>query len=156
MSHQVVVVSSNLDPPAKNTRDLNLIPFPIEPSGRDPTGMQEDSATTCNSDTNPTTETLAAVGGEATFYLQIPSLHSPEAHAVKRARLPSPNTQRVLDNVDIAYNEASKAIADFGKRSINQITKEGEGEEEMNLPRLFTEGPAEDPGWIPEDEDPEL
>lgn len=154
-------VSSNLDPPANNSSELNLFPFPIKPDGHDPsrdesTMLVDDQANdettvAVDGDAELLAKDLVAVTGKATSLLAIPNLpDSPipsfdraesnkdnESHAPKKPRLPSPNTQRILANADIAYDEATETIAAFNKRSIEQITKEGEGEEEMNLPCLF-------------------
>ena len=55
--------------------------------------------------------------------------------ANKKPRIPSPATQRIMKNADIALIEASRTITDFNKRSIDKITKEGE--EMMNLPKAW-------------------
>ena len=116
-----------------------MIPYPIDPAELSSVGTAND-VTLAGSNNGTDLSTTE----EATSEFQVPFLpDSPdpnddkETPALKRAWLPSPNTQRVLANADSAYMEASRAIADFNKRSIDEITKAGEGEEQMNLRRLF-------------------
>ena len=72
-------------------------------------------------------------------------LVGPQQEVKKARRMPSPSTIRVLANADNAINEANRDIEAFkNKRNIDDITQEGVGEEQMNLPPAWDRNADDD------------